>query len=263
MPKKEPGKIERIAADIRRKIESGEFPPGGRLPSTAELQRTEGIANQTARDVFTTLETQGLVITRHGKGSFVTPFLGKITRDGTGRYQSEARSERGARGAFEAELNRLGLVYKPSPVDIGRARPPRVVAEAFGLHRSANAIYRRRAMQAGRTSDPDDGFTVQLATSWFPVDVAGGTRIEEADTGPGGSKSRLAEAGFTQTHIREEIEVRAPEPAEAEVLSIPLQRPVYELAHRASTADGRVVEFAIHLMPTTIWRFAYTWDLDT
>ncbi|MFJ4577499.1 GntR family transcriptional regulator [Streptomyces sp. NPDC088846] len=263
MAKREPGKIERIAADLRAKIESGKYPPGSKLPSVSELQTAEGIAFQTSRDVFRTLEREGLVFTQQGKGSFVTPFLGKITRDGTGRYQAAARSEGGARGAFEAELNRLGLVYKRSETEIDRARPPRDVAAAFGLHHSAKAIYRYRAMKAGRDStDPNEGFVVQLATSWFPIEIAGGTQIEEQDTGPGGSKSRLADLGFTQRLVRETIEVRFPSPTEAEALSIPDDRQVYELVHHASTADGRVVEVAVHVMPSTIWRFSYMWELD-
>ncbi|MFJ8763051.1 GntR family transcriptional regulator [Streptomyces cyaneofuscatus] len=261
--KKEPGKVERIAADLRAKIEGGRYPPGSRLPSVSELQAAEGIAFQTARDVFRALEQEGLAVTRQGKGSFVAPFLGKITRDGTGRYQTAARSEGGARGAFEAELNRLGLVYKRTPTEIGRARPPRDVATALGLHHSSNVIYRHRAMKAGRDpSDPAEGFVVQLATSYFPIDIAGGSPIEEQDTGPGGSKSRLADLGFAQRHVRETIDARAPSPAEVEALNIPGDRQVYELVHHASTADGRVVEAAVHIMPSTIWKFAYTWDLD-
>ncbi|MFD8822104.1 GntR family transcriptional regulator [Streptomyces sp. NPDC059605] len=263
MAKKEPGKIERIAADLRTKIENGKYPPGGKLPSVSELQAAEGIAFQTARDVFRSLEQEGLVVTRQGKGSFVSPFIGKITRDGTGRYHPAARSEGGARGAFEAELNRLGLVYKPSPTEIGRARPPRDVAEAFELHHSSKAIYRQRAMRAGRdAADSGEGFVVQLATSWFPVDIAGGTPIEQQDTGPGGSKSRLADLGFAQHRIRESIEVRFPTAEEAAALNIPIDRQVYELIHHASTAEGRIVEVAVHVMPANIWRFSYTWDLD-
>lgn len=263
MAKKEPGKIERIAADLRAKIERGVYPPGGLLPSVSELQATEGIAYQTARDVFRALEKEGLAITRHGKGTYVTPFLGKIERDGTSRYQSTARSEGGARGAFEAELNRLGLVYKPSPPVIERARPPKGVAAVLGIHHSAKALARRRTMRAGRdTGDPDEGFVVQLATSWFPGDIAFGSQLEERDTGPGGSKSRLAELGFAQRTIRESIEVRFPTADEADALGIPGDRPVYELVHHASTAEGRVVEVAVHVMPVTTWRLSYSWDID-
>lgn len=263
MAKKEPGKIERIAAGLRAKIENGKYPLGSKLPSVSELQAAEGIAFQTARDVFRSLERDGLIVTRQGKGSFVTPFIGKITRDGTSRYQPAARSEGGARGAFEAELNRLGLIYKRTPTEIGRTRPPRDVADAFDLHHSAKAIYRKRAMRAGHdAATGDEGFVIQLATSWFPIDVAGGTPIEQEDTGPGGSKNRLADLGFAQRRIRESIEVRFPTSEEAEALSIPEDRQVYELVHRASTAEDRVVEVAMHVMPANIWKFSYTWELD-
>ncbi len=261
--RKEPGKVERIAADLRAKIESGHYPPGAKLPSSADLQASEGVAFMTTREVYRVLERDGLVVTRVGKGSFVTPFLGKITRDGTGRYQPAAREAGGARGAFEAELNRLGLVYKPTPTDVTRERPPREVATALGLHHSAKAISRRRVMRAGRDeADQAEGFPVQIATSWFPIDVAGGTAIEEQDTGPGGSKSRLAELGHTQRRIRESIEIRFPTPVEAEALGIPTDRQVYELVHHASTAEDRIVEVAVHVMPANIWRFSYTWELD-
>jgi GntR family transcriptional regulator len=261
--RKEPGKVERIAADLRGRIESGAYPPGAKLPSSAELQAAYGVAFMTTREVYRVLERDGLVVTHMGKGSYVTPFLGKITRDGTGRYQPAARAEGGARGAFEAELNRLGLVYKRTPTAVRRERPPREVAAALGIHHSAKAICRYREMKAGRdAADPSEGFVVQLAASWFPLDVVGGSAIESEDTGPGGSKSRLADLGFAQRRVREAIEVRMPTAAEAEALGIPEDRPVYELVHQASTADGRVVEVAVHVMPVTIWRFSYTWELD-
>nr|WSX25565.1 GntR family transcriptional regulator [Streptomyces tubercidicus] len=261
MAKKEPGKVERIAADLRAMIDRGVYPPGGQLPSVSELQAAESIASQTARDVYRLLEKEGVIFTRQGKGSFVSPFLGKITRDGSGRYQKPARSEGGARGAFEAELNRLGLVYRPTPTEIDRARPPKLVAEAFKLHHSAKALYRRRVMHASRDAE-GESFAVQIATSWFPGDIAFGTVLEQQDTGPGGSKSRLADLGHAQKLIEEKIEVRMPSAGEAASLGIPADRPVYELTHQASTAQGRVVEIAVHVMPVTTWRFSYSWELS-
>ncbi|MFG2623221.1 GntR family transcriptional regulator [Streptomyces sp. NPDC048507] len=263
--KKGPGAVERITAGLRAKIESGKFPPGSKLPSLSEIQASEGIASQTAREVFRALERDGLAVTRQGKGSFVTPFLGKITRDGTGRYQPDARSEGGARGAFEAELNRLGLLFDRdrSTVDIDRVRPPREIAAALGLHHASNALRRHRNMWAVRDpQDPDSGFVVQIATSWFPLDLVTGTQIEQLDTGEGGSKSRLAELGHAHRTIRETIEVRFPTTDEAAALNIPEDRPVYDLLHHAMDAAGRVVEVAQHVMPVTTWRFSYTWELD-
>ncbi|WP_329046687.1 GntR family transcriptional regulator [Streptomyces sp. NBC_01422] len=273
MSKREPGKIERIAADLRVQIRQGEYSPGDQLPSVAELQARDGIAYQTARDVYRVLEREGLVYTRQGKGSFVSPFLDKINRDGTGRYQPTARSEGQARGAFSAELQRLGLAYKAesSPTVIERLRPPKAVADIFGLHHSAKALSRYRVMRAGRVSDavdPGEGFPVQIAVSWFPADVSFDTALERQDTGPGGSKSRLAEMGFEQTRIEEALEVRLPLPIgvggsnEAKALGISDDQPVYELLHVARTSNGRPVEAAIHVMPTNIWRLSYSWNIS-
>jgi GntR family transcriptional regulator len=103
---------------------------------------------------------------------------------------------------------------------------------------------------------------VQLASSYFPLDIAGGTAIEQADTGPGGSKSRLADLGHAQVSITETIEVRTPEPGEAAALDMDEDQRLYQVTHVGRTADGRAVEVAIHLMPTHLWALSYTWDLD-
>ncbi|MGC5401739.1 GntR family transcriptional regulator [Streptomyces sp. DT20] len=273
MPKKEPGKIERIAAAFKEQIEQGAYAPGDQMPSVAELQARDGIAYQTARDVYRTLEREGLIYTRQGKGSFVSPFLGKITRDGTSRYQPAARSEGQARGAFAAELKRLGLAYKvaSSPTEIARVIPPKAVSDEFGLQDSDKVLSRLRVMKAGRVSDsvdPSEGFPVQIAVSYFPADISFGTVLEQQDTGPGGSKSRLADLGFAPARIEEFLEVRRPLDCgvgglnEPSALSIADDQQVYELLHITRTDEARSVEVAIHVMPTNLWRLSYGWNID-
>lgn len=273
MPKREPGKIERIAAAFKEQIEQGVYAPGDQMPSVAELQARDGIAYQTARDVYRALEREGLVYTRQGKGSFVSPFLGKITRDGTSRYQPAARSEGQARGAFAAELKRLGLAYKAasSPTAIARTVPPKAVSDVFELQDSDMVLSRLRVMKAGRVSDsvdPGEGFPVQIAVSYFPADIAFDTVLEEQDTGPGGSKSRLTDLGYAPARIEEFLEVRQPLHCgvgglnEAGALAITNDQPVYELQHVTSTLEGRYVEVAIHVMPTNLWRLSYSWNIE-
>ncbi|MGW2841856.1 GntR family transcriptional regulator [Streptomyces sp. NPDC001493] len=272
--KKEPGKADRIAADFAAMIRSGELAPGAQLPSVSELRAEHGVAYQTARDVYRTLEREGLVYTRHGKGSFVSPIVNKINRDGTSRYQPTARSAGQARGAFAAELQRLGLVHRhdSSPTVIARQRPPEEIASIFGLSADADAVSRLRVMRAGRLDaavDPDEGFPVQIAISWFPAEIAAGTVLEQQDTGPGGSKSRLADLGYTQTRITESLEVRLPMDSgvggldESAALGISDDQPVFVLQHVAVTSAGSPVEVAIHVMPTSIWRLTYSWDIST
>lgn len=264
MTKREPGKVQRIAASIQGKIERGTYPPGSLLPSVPELQAAEGIAYQTARDVYGALEEQGLVFTRRGKGTYVSLVLGKILRDSTGRYLPTARSEGGAVGAFDAEIRRLGLVYKPLPTVIARERPPKRVAALLEIHHATKALKRQRVMPVGLPDGGDVSEVVQLATSWFPPDVADQCpRLEEQNTGPGGSKSRLADAGYAQVRLREEIEVRPASADEARALGVPADQAVLEITHQGLTASGRVVEVGIHVMPRTKWRLSYTWEIGT
>ncbi len=56
---------------LRGQIEHGSYQPGDQLPSEPELTRQYGISRITARQALDELETEGLVIRRHGKGTYV------------------------------------------------------------------------------------------------------------------------------------------------------------------------------------------------
>ena len=61
-----------VASDkIRSLIQDGVWPPGFQLPSETELSQAMGISRATLRAALTTLERQGLIIRRHGVGTFV------------------------------------------------------------------------------------------------------------------------------------------------------------------------------------------------
>ncbi|MFD0276817.1 TetR/AcrR family transcriptional regulator C-terminal domain-containing protein [Kitasatospora sp. NPDC127111] len=53
--------FQRIAADLRRRITSGELAPGSRVPSTRRLARDWGVALATATKALTVLRFEGLV----------------------------------------------------------------------------------------------------------------------------------------------------------------------------------------------------------
>lgn len=60
-----------VAGRLRAAIQSGEYAPGGQLPTYQELADTWGVAINTAKSAVTLLRDEGLVVTQHGKGSFV------------------------------------------------------------------------------------------------------------------------------------------------------------------------------------------------
>ena len=63
---------QQIAEKLRARIEAGELAPGAQLPTELEL-RDQYSSRNTIRDAIKRLTSQGLVETRPGQGTFVTP----------------------------------------------------------------------------------------------------------------------------------------------------------------------------------------------
>jgi GntR family transcriptional regulator, transcriptional repressor for pyruvate dehydrogenase complex len=61
---------EEIADRIRLLILDGTFPVGQALPAERALAAWLGVSRGSIRDAFRTLETVGLLVTRHGQGTF-------------------------------------------------------------------------------------------------------------------------------------------------------------------------------------------------
>lgn len=56
---------------IRARIESGDIPPGRRIPSLVELEQEFGVARDTLRKAVRVLKDEGLVETVSGMGVYV------------------------------------------------------------------------------------------------------------------------------------------------------------------------------------------------
>lgn len=78
---------------LRALIRTGELPAGERLPSFRQLAEWAGVNVGTVRAVYETLEADGLVVTRHGQGTFVAdgvvaaPQLEEIASDALRRAE--------------------------------------------------------------------------------------------------------------------------------------------------------------------------------
>lgn len=62
-----------IAAEILKLVETGEFPPGSRLPGERDLAERFGVSRVTVREAEIALEAQGWISIRIGSGVYVKP----------------------------------------------------------------------------------------------------------------------------------------------------------------------------------------------
>ncbi|SEK30647.1 winged helix-turn-helix domain-containing protein [Nonomuraea pusilla] len=65
-----PGYLQ-IADDLRSQIRTGALPPGGALPSTAQLCQRYDVSTSVVKAAISVLRTEGLIIGQQGKGVFV------------------------------------------------------------------------------------------------------------------------------------------------------------------------------------------------
>ena len=70
MAREDPPRYRQIAADLRARVESGEYPPDSRLPSKSQMIERYGVALATVNRAVDELRKLGLVETVHGVGTF-------------------------------------------------------------------------------------------------------------------------------------------------------------------------------------------------
>ena len=62
---------EQVADHMALRIAAGEWQPGSRLPPERELASEYGCAYNTLRRAMSVLRERGLIITMHGRGTYV------------------------------------------------------------------------------------------------------------------------------------------------------------------------------------------------
>ncbi|MFF3312957.1 GntR family transcriptional regulator [Streptomyces sp. NPDC002952] len=239
-------KYQRIADDLKSKIETGQYAPGDRLPGESALAEQYSVAPLTARQALKILRTEGLVETKRGAGARVLSFR-PIRRHGIQRL---ARSQWGAgRSIWSADEERPVTI----DVRVDTTAAPSHVAKMLDIaeHELVCARSRRFVL---------DERPVMLATSYLPFQLVEGTAITSVDTGEGGTYARLAEIGHAPAHFREEIRCRLPTAAEAEGLEMPLERPVIKLCRTAFDADGSAVEVNEMTLDSAAYVLDYAFD---
>lgn len=107
---------------LRSLIDAGTYRPGDQLPSQHELAAELGISRATLREALLSLEQEGLIVLKHGVGTFVTPGYGHRLESGLERLESIL--EMSARQGLDVRCTDLQVAEEPA----GEA-----LAEALGV----------------------------------------------------------------------------------------------------------------------------------
>jgi GntR family transcriptional regulator len=91
-----------IVESITKKILSGEFSPGEKLPSVRDIATAEGINPNTAQRALSTLEADMLVVTERTSGRFVTDDHALIEK-------KRAEAARALTEAFVQNMKEIGF----------------------------------------------------------------------------------------------------------------------------------------------------------
>ena len=83
-----------ILEQIRARVAAGDWPPGKEIPSIRALAAALNVSVITIKRAYLDLENEGVIVTRHGKGSFVADVNGLA-----GELQEERLEEHLTRAA--------------------------------------------------------------------------------------------------------------------------------------------------------------------
>lgn len=243
-------KYRAIASSLREAIQRGDYPPGSRLPGENDLMRDYQVARMTARQAIALLISEGRAVARKGAGVYVREFR-PVIRDGITRL---AGTWSDGRSIWSADTEDRNLTV--DQVQVAREEPPDRIRILLDLpDDEREAVVRRRRFVLDRKP-------VLLSISYLPLDIAAGTRIEQPDTGPGGTYARLADAGHAPVRFREDLRARMPEPGEAERLNLPAGTPVVEIARIAYASTGRIVEVNEMIADASSYIFRYDFGTE-
>lgn len=239
--------FQQIADELRRAVQSGEYPLGTPLPSETQLMEHFGVARMTVRQALQVLKTEGLVIAEHGRGVFVRPRppVRRLAADRFARAHREA-----GKSAFTVETEAESRQGSVDNLRVSTEQPRADVRRRLRLTGRERVVVRDRRYLS-------DGHPVETAISYLPARIANGTKIADIDTGPGGIYARLEELGHTLSHFTEEIEARMPTRAEAAALALPPGVPVFHLVRVAFDTDDQPVEVCDTVMASDAFVLAY------
>lgn len=245
-----PSLSKQIAAELRAAILRGDLPPGAVLPSERQIISQFGTTKATAGKAVGILVAEGLVTTEFGRGTFVRrrPPLRRVSA-----ARRHAAHRDSGKPVFDVGAITQGRAPTRRMLFIGRTPMPPLAARWLHAAPGDEVAVRRRVQLL-------DGEPVIVSTSYYPLWLASGTRLESPEALPEGPDELIESLGH---HFDSGIEVfsaHMPTPEEVELLELHAGVPVVHLWDIDYDPDGRPLQAAHDVYAGDKHEFAYEWQ---
>ncbi|MEU6140113.1 GntR family transcriptional regulator [Streptomyces sp. NPDC047081] len=237
---------ERIAADLRDDIMSGELPPGANLPSTAQLKTRFEASNATIQKALQLLKDEGLVVGRAGAAVMVRAHRQRTIRP-AGSLNSPAAGET---YPWLAEAAKHGTQAHVTLLDVHEARPPADVRAALGLREHEMALLRSQLLLI-------DDEPAELVYSYYPLDIARDTPLMDRRRIKGGTPALLAELGHPPRRSVDRVSARVPTQAQFQALRLPGSLPALCTLRVVYDDSERPVEATVMVKAGHLYELQY------
>lgn len=209
-----------IAADLRTRLDAGEYASGRLLPSESMLSAEYNASRVTIRKALEHLRGEGLVSSRQGFGWFVS---GDAVRQPLAQLAT-----------IEAQLEAEGRRSERRIIEFVEVDAPEDARAVLGVDR----VLRVRRVNLA------DGEPFARVTVWCPAELARGLTPEQLSNSSFYDLLDADLVGATQT-----IGADAAVTPDADLLEIPVGSPVLVCTRTTFDADGRAVLYARHVFP--------------
>lgn len=206
---------------IREKIDN-EMKPGDLLPSERDLSVKYNLSRTTVRLALAELEALGVVVRKHGKGTFVSD----MTNEAANLISAYS---------FTEKMKEMGRVPATRILDFKIMPAKRNIAESLHISTGANVYMVKRLRLA-------DKVPMMIGVSYLPLELFPNLNLDKLVEQP---LYDLLEKQYNQViHIaNEECSASISRPDEARLLCIEEEVPVLRILRTTLNNRGQIIEY--------------------
>ncbi|MGW1767749.1 GntR family transcriptional regulator [Streptomyces sp. NPDC002073] len=242
---------QRIAADLRNEIMSGDLAPGTAIPSTTRLKARFNASSATVQKALHLLKDEQLVVGRPGAAVTVRESRQRTVRPAG----SLAPAQPGEPYPWLAEAAKHGTRAASSLLSVQEAPAPADVAAALGVPTGTVVQMRHQLLTV-------DGEPAELVTSYYLLEIARGTALAQARKIHGGTPTLLTALGFPPRLGVDRVSARVPTQEQFTRLRLPSDLPVLRTLRTVYSDDDRPVEVTVMVKAGHLYELRYEFTAE-